>query len=316
MPTVTTTTPATSVNEFGATCSGDVAAAGCQPITGRGICYGISYDPTIAGDHSTETGSTGSFSSIITGLIPYTTYHFRAYATSTAGTSYGADQTFVTLNLSAPVAIAATNLSPTGFTANWGAVTGATGYYLDVYTSSAGTFATDLFISEYVEGSSYNKYIEIFNGTVSSKNLADYKLQLFTNGSPTVSTDVVLSGTLQSGQTIVYENSLATIYLGPAYFNSAVNFNGNDAVAIYKISTASYTDIFGTIGQDPGALGWVNGSYSTVDKTLVRKATVTGGVTTNPPPGFPHCQLNGICTISMIGPILARIPSQEQPIPI
>ena len=95
-----------------------------------------------------------------------------------------------------------------------------------------------------------------------------------------------MSGTLLSGQTIVYKNSLATLYTGTAYDNAAVNFNGNDAVALYKISTASYADIFGTIGEDPGT-AWTNGTYSTLDKTLVRKETITGGVTINPLPGFP-----------------------------
>src|SRR5205085_9906297 len=102
-----------------------------------------------------------------------------AYATNTGGTSYGSQQSFVTSALDAPVATAATdNTTGTSFTANWNAVTGATSYRLDVSTSP--TFstsnATDLFISEYVEGSSNNKYIEIYNGTGASANLADYKL--------------------------------------------------------------------------------------------------------------------------------------------
>lgn len=285
-PAVTTISPATDIGLFGATCSGDVTSAGCQSVTERGMCYGTGFGPTIAGTHNIETGTTGVFSSIITGLTPNTLYHFRAYATSSAGTSYGADQTFTTLNLSAPVATVATNISSIGFTANWEPVTGALGYYLDVYTASAGSFATDLFISEYVEGTGNTKYIEIFNGTASTKDLSDYKLQLFTNGAPVVSIDAVLSGALLSGQTIVYQNSGATLYTGTAYNNSAVNFNGDDAVALYRISTTAYTDIFGTIGEDPGA-AWTNGTYSTFDKTLVRKETVAGGVTTNPPLGFP-----------------------------
>ena len=58
-------------------------------------------------------------------------------ATNNGGISYGfSRQSFTTLGLDAPVATAATNINSTSFTANWDAVTGATGYRLDVSTSN------------------------------------------------------------------------------------------------------------------------------------------------------------------------------------
>jgi hypothetical protein len=96
-PTVTTTTPATNIGSNTVTCSGNVTDAGCQSITARGICYGESANPDLTGSFTTETGTTGAFSSNLTGLNSASTYHFRAYATSSAGTSYGASQTFITL---------------------------------------------------------------------------------------------------------------------------------------------------------------------------------------------------------------------------
>ncbi len=137
---------------------------------------------------------------------------------------------------------------------------------------------TDLIISEYVEGSSNNKYIEIYNGTGSSVDLSDYQLQLFSNGasSPTTNT---LSGILNNGSVIVYQNSLATIYSGSATNASAVNFNGNDAIALYKISAGSFVDIFGNIGCDPGS-AWTSVN-TTINKTLVRKSSVCSGITTD-----------------------------------
>ncbi|MCX6231694.1 MAG: endonuclease [Bacteroidetes bacterium] len=187
---------------------------------------------------------------------------------------------------SSTVATVATNVSSTGFTANWNAVTGAESYYIDVYTNGNVVNATDLFISEYVEGSSSNKYIEIYNGTGSNVDLSNYKLRLYANGAVTPNNDVVLSGTLNNGSVIVYKNSSAAAYSGTATSNPAVNFNGDDAVALYKISTSSYVDIFGRIGEDPGT-AWINSPNTTVDKTLVRKSSVTGGVTANPSSGFP-----------------------------
>ncbi len=118
-PAVTTTSPATLVTGISATCSGNVTDGGCATVTARGICYGTSVNPDITGTKTTETGTTGVFSSNLTGLVPATTYHFRAYATSTVSTTYGSDFTFTTL-LVAPTVItnAATLVNGTGATLN------------------------------------------------------------------------------------------------------------------------------------------------------------------------------------------------------
>lgn len=152
--------------------------------------------------------------------------------------------------------------------------------------SAGGGCAPDLIISEYVEGSSNNKYIEIANYTGSAVNLGNYRLRLFSNGSATATTDVLLSGTINNQSTIVYRNNAATVYTGTSTTNGAVNFNGDDAIALYKVSTASYVDIFGRIGEDPGT-AWTSGAVTTLDKTLVRNSNITSGVTVNPASGFP-----------------------------
>ncbi len=141
--------------------------------------------------------------------------------------------------------------------------------------------ATDLFISEYVEGSSNNKYIEIYNGTGADVDLSNYRLRLYSNGSLSPTSDVLLSGTLSSGNVIVYKNSSAAIYSGTATVNASVNFTGDDAVSLFSISKNKNVDIFGVIGDDPGT-AWTEGSYSTTNKTLVRNNTVVEGITINP----------------------------------
>ncbi len=178
------------------------------------------------------------------------------------------------------------------FTANWNSVSNATdGYLLDVSTTPNFSVTypqttTDLLFSEYVEGSAFNRYIEIYNGTGSTVNLSDYRLLLFLNGAATASITNQLSGTLASGATLVCKNLSATLYTATATSATSIDYTGDDAIALYKISTSSYVDIFGRIGEDPG-IAWTSGLASTLDKTLVRLPTVTSGVTTNPTSGFP-----------------------------
>lgn len=196
------------------------------------------------------------------------------------------------VSVAAPVATAATAVSANSFTANWNSVSNATdGYLLDVSTTPNFSVTypqttTDLLFSEYVEGSAFNRYIEIYNGTGSTVNLSDYRLLLFLNGAATASITNQLSGTLASGATLVCKNLSATLYTATATSATSIDYTGDDAIALYKISTSSYVDIFGRIGEDPG-IAWTSGLASTLDKTLVRLPTVTSGVTTNPTSGFP-----------------------------
>lgn len=152
-------------------------------------------------------------------------------------------------------------------------------------TLTARTFAQDLFFSEYVEGSANNKYIEIFNGTGSVVNLSDYVYRAFQNGvsAPTFTLDLsTLQPTLGIDQVLVIRNPSSTSISAPSFATNAVAHNGNDALALYKVSTASYVDIFGVIGVDPIAQWNGTGGYSTLDKTLRRKTSVYSGITVNP----------------------------------
>lgn len=155
-----------------------------------------------------------------------------------------------------------------------------------VTAASSSQCATDLIFSEYLEGSSNNKYLEIYNGTGASVNLSDYKVNLYANGSTASSQELVLSGTLNNGDVYVIKNSAATLYTGTATPSNVTFFNGNDAVALSKISTSQYVDILGRIGENPGT-AWTAGNINMLNHTLVRKATVTQGVSVNPTAGFP-----------------------------
>jgi len=176
---------------------------------------------------------------------------------------------------------------------------------------------TDLIISEYIEGSSNNKYIEIFNGTGESVSLTGYSLRLFANGSATATNTENLSGTLENGKVLVFKNSSASLTLPSgveATVSTTTAFNGDDAIAIYNSTTLKYVDIFGRIGSDPGA-AWTSGSLTTLDKTLRRKSNVSRGVSVNPGSGFPTLGTEwdqfDIDIVSGLGSHTVNLPSGE-----
>lgn len=131
--------------------------------------------------------------------------------------------------------------------------------------------ASDLFISEYVEGSGNNKYIEIANFTGTSVNLAGYELRLYANGATSPNNTEALSGTLANGAVLVFRNNSATIYSGTTTASSVCNFNGNDVIALFNGSTL--IDSFGNIGDDPGSQWNVSGNESQ-DQTLRRNSGI------------------------------------------
>ncbi len=155
---------------------------------------------------------------------------------------------------------------------------------LGVAPNPSRSVATDLFFSEYIEGGSNNKALEIFNGTGAPVDLSDYKVVLYSYGGSTPGNSLIMSGILDDGEVYLIGNSdaIAAILALSDVTSNVTWYNGDDAVTLEKISTASYVDIIGMVGQDPGSAWTAAGGYSTVNKTLVRKPTVTQGISVNP----------------------------------
>lgn len=159
--------------------------------------------------------------------------------------------------------------------------------------STPGNSCTELFISEYGEGSSFNKYIEIYNGTDNPIDLSTYTINVFFNGGTTPGTGspISLSGILLPGETYVIVNSNsgvnAALQALADQFASGINFNGDDAVGLYN--NGILIDLIGNIGCDPGTQ-WSNGSLSTADNSIIRNPDYTTGVALDPanaPCDFP-----------------------------
>ncbi|HMP89970.1 MAG TPA: hypothetical protein PJ991_07205, partial [Kiritimatiellia bacterium] len=142
-PTVSTTI-ATITNIVTATAGGNVTADGSASVTNRGIIWSVASTPVVPGSQTTNGSGTGAYTSILTNLMAGQTYYYRAFAQNSIGTGYGPEYTLTTLCFDSTVTglmVSATN--NTGFTAEWSALDGAAGYWLDVSTSGTFSIAGD-----------------------------------------------------------------------------------------------------------------------------------------------------------------------------
>lgn len=130
--------------------------------------------------------------------------------------------------------------------------------------------ATDLFISEYIEGSSHNKAIEIFNGTGDIVDLSDYSLEKDVNGNGVFNNTYNYSGTLENDDVFVLANSQADAAIlneADDTNNGVINYNGNDQVRLVKN------------GVEIDHLGFPGGDDFAVNTTLVRLPDVISPTT-------------------------------------
>lgn len=156
------------------------------------------------------------------------------------------------------------------------------------------TGCDEIFISEYVEGGGFNKAIELYNPTANPIDLSNYRMAQYNNGSATPGVYSTLSGIIQPYDTrvLVLDKrtgnpatdpdlaAKADTFMNPTNTAEFLYFNGDDAVVLERLN-GTVVDIIGVIGVDPGNF-WGSGSNTTQNHTLVRKPTVTKGVTTSP----------------------------------
>lgn len=141
---------------------------------------------------------------------------------------------------------------------------------------------TNLFFSEYIEGSSNNKLIEIYNPTPNAVDLSNYQLAAYNNGGTDITNSLEWpAGTmLASGDVYIVGNPGAdSVLLAQADTTSSVTFfNGDDAIVLRDTTAGMDLDIIGVVGEDPGT-AWTVGSGSTANHTLVRRSSVNEGET-------------------------------------
>ncbi|MCX6321681.1 MAG: fibrobacter succinogenes major paralogous domain-containing protein [Bacteroidia bacterium] len=98
-----TTTAASLITQTTASSGGNVTSDGGETVLSRGVCWSTFNTPTISDNKTLDSAGTGSFVSALTGLTTGTIYYVRAYATNSAGTGYGNEVSFTTVQIAVPV---------------------------------------------------------------------------------------------------------------------------------------------------------------------------------------------------------------------
>jgi predicted extracellular nuclease len=116
-------------------------------------------------------------------------------------------------------------------------------------------FSADLFFSEYIEGTSFNKALEIVNLTGRDINLAEegYSIKKQANGFGDWTGELSLTGTLAKNQVYVIGNAASEI---PEIQENAhllkagapMDFNGNDPIGLFK--DGELIDVIGAVDSD------------------------------------------------------------------
>lgn len=217
-PTMAATTAATDIATTTATSGGNITSDGGASVTARGVCWSTSANPTTADSKTTDGSGTGSYSSSITGLTAGTLYYVRSYATNSSGTTYGAQVSFTSASITAPVMAATTAAS---------SITGTT-------ASSGGNVTGDGGASVTARGVCWS--------TSSNPTTADSKT---TDGTGTGSFTSSITGL--SGSTLYYVRAYATNSAGTTY-GTEVSFTTSASLPVPVLDF--YPDITRPMFQD------------------------------------------------------------------
>ncbi len=136
---------------------------------------------------------------------------------------------------------------------------------------------SELYFSEYIEGTSSNKAFEIYNPTSQAIDLSSYTVYLYKNGETLADDTLMLTGTLNANDVYIVASpsaDSANIRALSDTLHSTTYYNGDDALALFNGTTV--VDVIGLIGEDPGS-SWSVDTGATKEYTLVRKASVVSG---------------------------------------
>ena len=169
---VLTSTSVSNITQTSATSGGTISSDGGGSITTRGVCWSAAQNPTIADSKTADGTGAGSFTSNISGLTANTAYNVRAYATNSAGTSYGNQVSLTTskvlvvptITTAAITAIASTSATGGGnITDDGGAAVSARGI---CWSANANPTITD---SKTTDGTGTGSFTSSMTGLIAGK---------------------------------------------------------------------------------------------------------------------------------------------------
>lgn len=279
-PTLSTSA-VTSITETSAISGGTISSDGGATVTAKGVVWSTSHNPTTADSKITSSSSTNVFIIPIIGLTSNTTYYVRAYGTNSAGTGYGAEQTFTTLNTSTTVVI------PTLTTAAIGGISASA-------ATGGGTISSD--------GGGAITARGVVWSIAANPTLANSKT---TNGTGTGAFTSSLTGL--SASTTYHVRAYATNSAGTAYGNDISFTTSASATTTVTISIAGFA--FSPSGKTVTAgtiVKWINNDATTHTVTSDDGTTFNSG---NIAPGGNfsytasttgtfnyHCEIHGSMT--------------------
>jgi uncharacterized protein (TIGR02145 family) len=214
---VVSTSPVSYISNSAATCGGIISSDGGATVTARGVCWSISANPTKADSKTTDATGTGIFTSLLTGLVPGTTYYVRAYATNSAGTAYGNEISFITTvglpTITSTSASSVTSTSATfggNVTNDGGATVTARGV---CWSASANTTLADNFTSD---GTGTGIFSSTLNLTGLTPNTRYYIRAYATNSNGTAYGNEIIFATRGATGTVsdIDGNTYSTIVIG------------------------------------------------------------------------------------------------------
>ncbi len=271
VPATITTNIITDVTTSSAVSGGNISNDGGDDITASGICWRTSSGPVITDSHTTDGAAIGSWSSNMTGLVNSTTYYVRAYATNSAGTSYGNERSFTTgtvvINAPSATALPATAITKNSATLNGNVNANGNSTNVTFEYGTDITYGSIITATPYTVTGSNITTVEANITGLSQGQVYHFRVKAVNGGGTTYSNDLTFS-TLQPPVAVTQDAT--SVAQTSATLNGYVN--ANDLTTTIKFEYG--TDLtYGTI---------INGSPSSTSGTANTPATASlTGLTAN-----------------------------------
>lgn len=235
---------------------------------------------SFAGTYNNLTVSGTSLA--VTGLVPGTTYYYRVRASNASGSSTSSSAITTLLKPAAPNATASTSVSVSGFTANWDAIAGVTGYKLDVslndFVSNVSGYGdlsvagTSQAITGLVAGTTYKFRVRALNATGASDN----SNTVTTVTVPPAPVTTAATAATTTGFTANWiNNGVTAYYLDVSANNFVSNLVGYDNLPLSGTSHAVTGLTAGTTYKYRVRAGNISGTSANSNVTDVTTVTIS-----------------------------------------